>query len=172
MSAPALKARSPAPVRTTQRQVPRSSSSHNRARSVIICRDIALSLTWWSMVTITTCGPCARARISMSARLQSRDDDDLAVRPALGQEPDRLDAFLERKTVRDARPELAGLVPLEKHGPHYGLVARYWGGRRAFVACSNAWASLTSVGSLQARPMNVIPTGRPIVEPAGTLMSG
>src|SRR2546425_9623156 len=114
MSAPALEAGSPAPVRTTQRHVPRSSSSHNRARSVIICRDIALSLTWLSMVTITTCGPCARARIAMSVGLESRDDDDLAVRPALGQKPDRLDAFLEGKTVRDARPELAGLVPLEQ----------------------------------------------------------
>ncbi len=42
MSAPAQKALAPAPVRTTHRQLPRSSSSHNRARSAIIWRDIAL----------------------------------------------------------------------------------------------------------------------------------
>lgn len=35
------------------------------------------------------------------------------------------------------------------------------GGLRCFVACSNAYASLINVGSLQARPMNDIPTGKP-----------
>src|SRR4029453_16835855 len=54
----------------------------------------------------------------------------------------------------------------------YGVVARYCGGRRALVACSNAYASLRSVGSLQARPMNVSPTGSPSTWPAGTLTSG
>src|SRR5437867_312363 len=95
MSAPAQKARSPAPVRTTQRHGPRSSSSQSRARSVIICRDIALSLTWLSMVTITTCGPCSRTRISISVGPQPGDDDDLSVRASIGQQPDGLDALLE-----------------------------------------------------------------------------
>ncbi len=35
------------------------------------------------------------------------------------------------------------------------------GGWRCFVACSYAYASLISVGSLHARPKNDIPTGRP-----------
>src|SRR2546428_12015479 len=118
MSAPAQKARSPAPVRTTQRHVPRSISSQSRARSVIICRDIALSLTWLSMVTITTCGPCSRTRISMSVGPQPGDDDDLSVRASISQEPDGLATLLERQTVWDAPTELAGLIPAEE------LVAR------------------------------------------------
>src|SRR5436309_12029171 len=114
MSAPALNARSPAPVRTTQRQLPRSSSSHNLARSVIICRDIALRRGWLSMVRITTCRPCSRTLISISVGRQSGDDDDLAVSAAIGQEPDRLDAPLEGKTMRDARPELALLIAAQE----------------------------------------------------------
>src|SRR3989442_12498768 len=114
MSAPALNARSPAPVRTTQRQLPRSSSPHSRARSAIICRDIALRRDWLAMVTITTWRPWSRARISISVRPEPRDDDDLSVGPAIRQEPDRLDALLEGQPVRDARPEPARLVPGEE----------------------------------------------------------
>ena len=42
----------------------------------------------------------------------------------------------------------------------------------AIVACSNAYANLISVGSLQARPKNAIPTGKPATNPAGTVMLG
>src|SRR5271157_2256604 len=51
-------------------------------------------------------------------------------------------------------------------------VARNRGGRRCRVACSNEYASLIRVGSLQARPKNEIPTGKPERNPAVTLMLG
>src|SRR2546427_3296339 len=113
-SAPAQKARSPAPVRTIARQGPRSSSSHSRARSVIICRDIALRRGWLSMVTTTTWRPCWSARISTSVGPQARNDDDLAVGLSIRQEPDGLDALLEGEPMADARLELPGRVPLEQ----------------------------------------------------------
>ena len=43
---------------------------------------------------------------------------------------------------------------------------------RAFVACSNAYANLSSAGSLHAPAKNEIPTGSPNAEPAGTVMCG
>src|SRR6185369_89271 len=71
-----------------------------------------------------------------------------------------------------------------RHQPAGGTTPqkRYWrvrsevgvnaGGRRCFVACSYAYASLISSGSLQARPKNEIPTGKPRKKPAGTVMCG
>ena len=53
-----------------------------------------------------------------------------------------------------------------------GSVGRNSGRCRACVACSNPLASLMSVGSLYAVPMNVSPTGRPNASPAGTLING
>jgi hypothetical protein len=55
---------------------------------------------------------------------------------------------------------------------YVGSVGRNFGGRRTFVACSKAKANLIKVGSLNARPMNVMPTGRPKGSPAGTVTSG
>ena len=52
------------------------------------------------------------------------------------------------------------------------MLGKNLGAWRAFVACSNEYASLISVGSLQARPKNEIPTGRPEIKPAVTLMLG
>src|SRR5262245_55023759 len=46
------------------------------------------------------------------------------------------------------------------------------GGRRCFVACSKAYASLISSASLHARPMNERPTGWPNAYPAGTVIDG
>ena len=43
---------------------------------------------------------------------------------------------------------------------------------RFFDACSNAYASLKSFGSLHARPMKLTPTGIPKTNPAGTVMCG
>jgi hypothetical protein len=42
----------------------------------------------------------------------------------------------------------------------------------ALVVCSNAYASLISVGSLQARPKKEIPIGSRETYPAGTVMLG
>src|SRR5262245_12617565 len=112
-SAPAQKARSPAPVRTITRQGPRSSSSQSRARSAIICRDIALRRGWLSMVMTTTCRACWWTRISTSVP-QIGKNNDLAVRLAIGQQANGLDALLEREPVADARLELAGGVPREQ----------------------------------------------------------
>ena len=52
------------------------------------------------------------------------------------------------------------------------VTGRNRGGLRCFVACSKAYASFRSTGSLQARPKNDIPTGRPNTDPAGTVMLG
>jgi hypothetical protein len=46
------------------------------------------------------------------------------------------------------------------------------GACRAFVACSKEYANLIKVGSLQARPKNEMPTGKPERKPAITLMLG
>src|SRR5262245_26882722 len=53
-----------------------------------------------------------------------------------------------------------------------GIVVRKRGGRRALVACSKANAMRNNLGSVQARPKNEIPTGRPNTKPAGTVMLG
>src|SRR5262245_43170059 len=112
MSAPAQKARPPAPVRTTHRHGPLASSSHRRASSAIMARVIALSRGWWSMVTTATCRSCSVTRISTA--LGSGNDHDLAVRFAVGQELDRLDGPLERQPMADARTELSLVVPAEQ----------------------------------------------------------
>ena len=53
------------------------------------------------------------------------------------------------------------------------------GGRRYLVACSNEYANLSKVGSLQGLPKNSIPTGTPIgadslrgENPAGIVIAG
>jgi type III pantothenate kinase len=51
-------------------------------------------------------------------------------------------------------------------------VGRYFGARRAFVSCSNAYANLMSGPSLHARPKNEIPIGSSRAKPAGTVMLG
>ncbi len=109
MSAPTLKARSPAPVSTMQRQSSRSSSSHSRPSSASIARVMALRRGWLSMVTTTTCGPCRARRISISG--DSVTHDDLAVRLAVGEEADGLHAPLERQAMADAGAQLALRVP-------------------------------------------------------------
>ena len=52
------------------------------------------------------------------------------------------------------------------------MLAGNVGGRRARLACSNAKAMRSSVGSLHARPKNDMPTGSPDTKPAGTVMLG
>src|SRR5262245_42109344 len=112
MSAPAQKARVPAPVSTIARQLPRSSSSQRRARSAIISRDIALGRGRLPMVITTTWRPCSRTSMAIQrSATKLGDDHDLAVGAAIGQQANRLDALLERQTMRDARLELALLVP-------------------------------------------------------------
>ena len=49
-------------------------------------------------------------------------------------------------------------------------VGKHFGGARNFVAWSNAKASLSSVGSLHARPKNELPTGSPETNPAGAVL--
>src|SRR6516162_965516 len=53
-----------------------------------------------------------------------------------------------------------------------GLVARSVGVSRAPAACSYAYASAISLGSLHAGPMKDSPTGSPKAPPAGTEMAG
>src|SRR6266516_6312083 len=53
-----------------------------------------------------------------------------------------------------------------------GQVARSAGMSRAPAACSNAYASAISLGSLHRGPMNDRPTGSPETPPAGTEMAG
>src|SRR5712691_3249725 len=117
MSAPAQKARAPAPVSTMARQLPRSSSSQIRPRSAIIARDIALSRGWLSMVTTITCGPCDSTRISTGSAPER--DDDLAEGSAIGQEANRLHRPLERQPVAHVGFELARRVPADQ-GLHGG----------------------------------------------------
>src|SRR6185503_13068638 len=112
MSAPAQKARAPAPVSTMARQLPRSSSSQIRPRSASIARGIALSFGWLSMVTTVTCGPCASTRIiAMGGGSAPERDDDLAEGSAVGQQADRLHAPLERQPVAHVGLELTRRVP-------------------------------------------------------------
>jgi hypothetical protein len=51
-------------------------------------------------------------------------------------------------------------------------VGKNLGGRRLVDACSYAYANAISFASLQARPMNEIPIGRPRTSPAGTVTFG
>src|SRR3984893_15158087 len=113
MSAPAQKARVPAPVSTMARQGPRSSSSQRRARSDIMARVIALSRGWLSTVTTTTCRPCASVRISMASGSR-RNHHDLAERLAIGEELDRLHRLLQRQAMADQRLQPALAVPGEQ----------------------------------------------------------
>lgn len=53
-----------------------------------------------------------------------------------------------------------------------GTVGMNVGGRRCRVACSNAYASAISRASLQAGPMNEMPTGSPLTSPTGTVILG
>src|SRR5262245_36976389 len=53
-----------------------------------------------------------------------------------------------------------------------GQVARSAGMSRAPAACSNAYASAISLGSLHRGPMKDRPTGSPKTPPAGTEMAG
>ena len=53
-----------------------------------------------------------------------------------------------------------------------GAVRANVGGRRWWVACSYAYASLMSVASLQARPKNDTPRGSPCSNPIGTVICG
>src|SRR5439155_265096 len=57
-------------------------------------------------------------------------------------------------------------------GPHAcrSAAGMNLGGRRCFVACSNAYAIFMSAGSLHTLPKNEIPIGKPKTKPAGTLM--
>ena len=55
---------------------------------------------------------------------------------------------------------------------HQITVGKNRGGLRAWVSCSKAYASLSRVGSLQARPKNEMPIGRPKASPAGTVIFG
>src|SRR4030095_16921118 len=112
MSAPAVKARAPAPGSTMHRQGPRSSSSHSRTSSAIIARDMAFMRAWLSIVRTTT-WPCSSTRISM-ALSGARPHHELAVGLAVGQPADRLDAALERQAVADQRPQLALAIPLQQ----------------------------------------------------------
>src|SRR6267378_5097943 len=50
-----------------------------------------------------------------------------------------------------------------------GAVGKTRGGRRAFVACSYANASLISTASVHGRPTNESPTGNPRTCPIGTV---
>ena len=42
----------------------------------------------------------------------------------------------------------------------------------ALLACSYAYASFSSIGSLHAPPTKESPTGRPCTKPIGTVMCG
>src|SRR5262245_42071749 len=112
MSAPALNARSPAPVSTMQRHGPRSSSSQSRTRSAIMARVIAFMRAWLSIVSRTT-WPWVSTRISMRLP-RARLDHELAVSLAIGQSADRLHAALEREAIADQRAELALAVPAQQ----------------------------------------------------------
>src|SRR5262245_38524113 len=124
-SAPALNARSPAPVSTMQRHASsRSSSSQHRPRSASMARVIALRRGWLSMVMTTTWRPWRSREISISGSPSGEshprsapgsaladEAHDLAVGAPVGEEPDRLDAALQREAMGDARREAALAVP-------------------------------------------------------------
>jgi len=62
--------------------------------------------------------------------------------------------------------------PAPRQARYRARVRRNLGGRRAFVACSKAKASRSSLGSDQAVLKKEIPTGNPNTWPAGTVMLG
>src|SRR6516164_6789352 len=62
--------------------------------------------------------------------------------------------------------------PRRPSAPGGGQVARSAGVSRAPAACSNAYASAISLGSLHRGPMKDRPTGSPETPPAGTEMAG
>ena len=66
----------------------------------------------------------------------------------------------------------SSLLRLHRCQPSKRTLARNAGGVRTFVACSNAYAYRISVSSLHAAPMNEMPTGKPKMVPAGTVMFG
>jgi len=57
-------------------------------------------------------------------------------------------------------------------GNYWATVGMNCGAFLALVSCSNPYAILNSVGSLHARPKNEMPTGKPKMNPAGTVISG
>lgn len=57
-------------------------------------------------------------------------------------------------------------------GTHNFNVGKNRGGLRVWIVCSKLYAIFSSVGSLQARPKKLIPTGKPKTNPAGTVISG
>src|SRR5207253_3428695 len=55
---------------------------------------------------------------------------------------------------------------------HTFALGKNWGVLLAFVSCSTPEAIFSSTGSLQARPKNESPAGKPKMNPAGTVISG
>ena len=76
-------------------------------------------------------------------------------------------AIGRERTARAVEPSSAAYAPVPT-----SAVASNRGTLRTFVACSKAYASLISVGSLHAGPMKESPTGNPKAWPAGTVMLG
>src|SRR5579859_7442770 len=73
--------------------------------------------------------------------------------------------------VDDRRRTFTGTV-FPDRSPHSFSVGKNLGGLRPCTVCSNPYAIFSNVGSLQARPKNEIPTGKPNTNPAGTVISG
>ena len=72
---------------------------------------------------------------------------------------------------------VARIPTTSEDGSHYALASKFAVGcnnrrLRAVVACSNAYASLISFGSLQAQPKKEIPIGSPKINPMGTVDVG
>src|SRR4029079_15067997 len=89
------------------------------------------------------------------------------------------DARLRQPRLDERPSDSARLVELDRESQVDQVVARLTsavgrnvGARRFFVACSNAYASLKSGGSLHPRPIKPTPTGSPKTNPAGTVMWG
>ena len=80
--------------------------------------------------------------------------------------------YPRRHRGRDLYWWLEAMGVVDQTDCYVGKVAKYVGGRRTFVACSNEYASLIRLDSSNGRPMNVMPTGRPNEKPAGTVTSG
>lgn len=66
----------------------------------------------------------------------------------------------------------AGGAPRRYQPSRRASVGKNRGFVRSFVACSNAYAIPSSVGSLYAPAKNEIPIGSPCRDPAGTVMLG
>ena len=72
---------------------------------------------------------------------------------------------------------VARIPTTSEDGSHYALASNFAMGcnnrrLRAVLACLNAYASLLSFGSLQARPKKEIPIGSPKINPMGTVDVG